>query len=174
MSFAVMLAPILSGCSNKPPVRTESDPSANFSRYRTYAWSADAPPEPAPGDPDPPLSMLAWRARTAVDAQLAYRGYVQTDVGEADLLVGVRSAIDERHANTIRNYLRYGDAGGTQGLVDAYTFGYELAILTVELYDAGSRQLVWRGDGIVAMDAKDRNARAAATVAQMFTEFPGH
>jgi hypothetical protein len=169
---ALLSVLLVAACSNKPPVRTDRDQYADFSRYRTYAWSADVPAEPAPGDPDPALAALAWQTRTATAAQLANRGYLLTTAGDADVMVAVRCTVDERHANTVRAFARYRSAGGTQPIDEAYTFGFEEATLTVELYDAATRQMVWRGDGLVAMDAKDRNARAVATVAQMFTEFP--
>lgn len=171
-AFAVgVVCALLTGCADKPPVRTERDPFADFSRYRTYAW-IDAPTEPSPGHPDPARGMIAWRVRTAVDAQLSARGYAPADPGEADLLVALRSAVEERHANTLGAFMRYREAGGSEPIDRAFTFGYEVLTLTVELFDAASRQLVWRGMGVVALDARDRDTRAAAAVTEMFAQQP--
>ena len=170
-SSVLSLLLLLAGCSSKPPVHTERDPLADFARYRTYAWLA-APREPSPIDADPTRSGFAWRMRSALDSQLGRRGYVETDADGADLLVSVGVTIDEKHADTIRDYIRYRDAGGTQGLFSAYSLGYEETRLTVELFDAGTRQVVWRGIGALAMDAHDRGHQTDATVAQMFEAFP--
>ena len=170
-SSVLSLLLLLAACASKPPVHTERDPLADFARYRTYAWLA-APREPTPRDPDPTRGGFAWHTRMAVDSQLGKRGYLETDPNVADLLVSVGVTIDEKHADTLGDFMRYRDSGGTEGLFSAFSLGYEETRLTVELFDAGTRQVVWRGIGAISMDAHDRGPRVEVTVAQMFEAYP--
>jgi hypothetical protein len=170
--LALVLGALLAACAEKPPVKVLRDPLANFAAYRTYAWVAPLP-EPSPGDPDPTRGVLAWRVRTAVDAQMAANGYAPAGDAPPDLLVGVRSAVDEKEADSLGDFVRYREAGGSEPFTKWFSFGgYEEVTLTVELFDAGSRHMIWRGAGVVALDAPDRGERAAAAVAEMFTRQP--
>jgi hypothetical protein len=170
---AVALVPLLSAlaaCADKIPVHVQPSPLADFSAYRTYAWAAPLP-TPSPSDPETAVDLFGWRVENAVDAALQGRGYGRDDHAP-DLLVQLRAKIEERYADTIPAYQRYREAGGERPLFSAFAIGYEEATLVVELYDARSKQLVWRGATAVAMDAKQRGDRAAAGVAEMFKSFP--
>ncbi len=160
----------LAACAEKIPIHVQPNPLTDFSLYRTYAWAAP-PPTPAPSSRETAVDILGWRVENAVDAALQGRGYLRDDRAP-DLLVQVHARLEERYANSIGGYRRYRDAGGEQGLFSAYAIGYEEATVIVEVYDARSRQLVWRGTTAVAMDAKRRGDRAAAGVAEMFKSFP--
>ncbi|MDX2166527.1 MAG: DUF4136 domain-containing protein [Deltaproteobacteria bacterium] len=135
----------------------------NFSAYRTYAWL------PPTGGPD--KNLFGERVRNEIETQLAGKGYIQTLDGP-DLLVQTEVVVEERHTETLGDYSRYAEAGGTQNFFAAFSLGYEEAVLTVVFYDAATRQRVWRGATPVAMDAKHRTDRAAAGVVEMFKSFP--
>ena len=156
---------LLAGCSSKPPVHVDPSSLADFGGYHTFAWLAE-PPEPIAGAPDSPVQLFGWRMRTAVDNGLRGRGYA-LDADAPDLLVAVQVKIDERYTETIGDYFRYQDIGGSQSLFSAFSLGYEEAKLIVEVFDARSRQLVWRGHTAVSMDAAHRGDRAAANVAAL-------
>jgi hypothetical protein len=160
----------LAACSATPPVHVDPSSLADFGGYHTFAWLAE-PPEPHAGAPESPVQLFGWRMRTAVDNGLRGRGYA-VDADAPDLLVAVRVTIDERYTETIGDYFRYRDIGGSQNLFSAFSLGYEEAKLVVEVFDARSRQLVWRGHTAVSMDAAHRGDRAAANVAALMQTFP--
>lgn len=160
----------LAACADKIPVRVQPNPLADFSAYRTYAWAPPLP-TPAPASPETAVDVFGWRVENAVDSAMQGRGYVRDDRAP-DLLVQLRATLEERYADSIGGYQRYRNAGGEQPLFSAYAIGYEEATVIVEVYDARTKQLIWRGTTAVAMDAKRRADRAAAGVAEMFKSFP--
>jgi len=142
----------------------ERDPYAPFSTYRTYAWL-------------PPLGgveadLFGERARHEIDIQLVGKGYLPAGDGRPDLMVQTEVVVVERNADTIGDFIRYGEAGGTKDLFTAFAAGYEEATLTVMVFDAAGRQRIWRGRTPVALDAKHRVDRAAAGIDEMFKTFP--
>ncbi|MGE3498758.1 MAG: DUF4136 domain-containing protein [Candidatus Binatia bacterium] len=161
---------LLAGCSEQIPIHVQPNPLASFADYHTYAW-VTAPPTPAPGAPETGREVFGWRVENAVDTALKTRGYL-LDERQPDLLVRTLTTIEERYADTIQGYQHYRNAGGEQPLFSAFSLGYEEATVIVELYDAQTHALLWRGSTAIAMDAKRRADRAAAGVAEMFKSFP--
>lgn len=160
----ISLSIALVACSAKPPpVKVEQAKFVSFAAYRTYAWL------PSTGGPD--KDLFGERVRNEIEVQLAGKGFVQTLDGP-NLLVQTEVVVEERNAETLGDFARYEAAGGTQNFYSAFAIGYEEARLTVDVYDAATRQRVWRGMTPVAMDAKHRTDRAAAGVAEMFKSFP--
>ena len=161
-SFAVGVL-FLAGCADKIPVKVERDPLTSFSRFSTYAWVA----------PEKHEDVFDLAVHNAVAVQLAGKGYALAyDPQQADLAVGASTVVEEKHAETIGDYVRYQEAGGTQPLGNAYAIGYEEAKITVEVIARDTGQPVWRGVGLVAMDSKARADRAVAAVVEMFKQFP--
>lgn len=153
-----------SACGPKlPPVKVDPTPYVSFAAYRTYAWL------PAAGGPD--KDLFGARLQGEVETQMAGRGYVITGDGP-DLLVQTEVVVEDENADTLGEFGGYEKAGGTQNLFAAFALGYEIAVVTVNVYDTATRQRVWRGRTPVAMDAKHRTERAAAGVAEMFKSFP--
>jgi hypothetical protein len=169
-SVALLLLLVLGACSSKIPVHVDQSSLADFSPYQTYAWLA-APPEPQAGEDETPVELFGWRMRSAVESGMRARGYALD--GEApDLLVTVRVMIEEQYTNSYVEYWRYTQIGGSQNLFSAFSLGYEEATLVVEVFDARTRQLVWRGHTAVSMDAEHRGDRAAASVTALMQTFP--
>jgi len=167
LTFAFCLLPFalaLTACSAKPPpVKVEPTPNVSFASYRTYAWL------PTAGGPD--KDLFGERLQNEVEVQMAGKGYIITGDGP-DLLLQTEVVVEERNAETIGDFVRYEEAGGTQNLYAAFAIGYERAVVSVNVYDTATRQRVWHGRTPVAMDAKHRTERGAAGVAEMFKVFP--
>ena len=160
---AYVLVLLLAGCADKIPVKVERDPLTSFSRFTSYTWLV----------PEKHEDVFDLAVHNAVDLQLAGKGYALAyDPQQADLAVGATTVVEEKHAETIGDYVRYQEAGGTQPLGNAYAIGYEQAKITVEVFARDTGQPVWRGVGLIAMDAKGRAERAVAAVAEMFKQFP--
>lgn len=168
-AILLLLLP-LAACSEKIPIHVQPNPLADFSTYRTYTWVAP-PPTPAPEAVETAVDVFGWRVENAVDAALQGRGYIRDDRAP-DLLVGLHATLEERYADTVGGYQHYRNAGGERPFFSAFAIGYEEATVIVEVYDASSKQLLWRGSTAVAMDAKRRADRAATGVAEMFKTFP--
>src|SRR4051812_17429335 len=142
-------------------VTTDSDPKAPFASYRTYAWTAGTPASN-------PLAEA--RIHAAVDQQLALKGLTKAD--SPDLVVATAVARQEQ-----RELVANGFGGGFMfggGLATATVQTYVNGTLVVDLYDAHSKQLVWRGTGADTLsDKSQKNTdKANKALAKMFERYP--
>jgi hypothetical protein len=143
-------------------VRTDFDPSVDFSAFKTFAWT-DGTPSPNP--------FGEQRIHQIVEAALVAKGLTRVDA-HPDLLVATHVVTQERKELTTYGYggsWRWG--GGTATTtVDTYTEG----TLAVDLVNATTKQLVWRGVGTdTASDKAEKNTKKVQkAVDKMFTNYP--
>ena len=113
----------------------------DFSQYRTYQWG---PPDALPAG-DARLEedlVFVDRMQGAVEKALTARGYRRVTFGPPDLLVHYHAATSARiDVNAIDRAGRYCDGGPCDGNVT----GDEAATLIVDIVDARTERLVWRG-----------------------------
>jgi len=155
---SLLIAPAV-GLAQK--VTTDSDPKAPFASYRTYAWTAGTPASN-------PLAEA--RIHAAVEQQLALKGLTKSD--NSDLVVATIVATQDQHelvANGFGGGFRFGG-----GLATATVQTYVKGTLVVDLYDAHTKQLVWRGTGADTLsDKPEKNTQKAdKALAKMFERYP--
>jgi len=164
---------VASACSSGISVRTDFDPAANFSSYRTFAWM------PLPQNTDYRLNndLVDGRIRSAIENQLQAKGYQLGPVEGADFKVGYHAALEGKmDVRTINSYYGYGweqwSTISPQTYVDEYTEG----TLVVDVVDAKSNELVWRGSGQGEVreraDPDERTRRINNAIAKILAEFP--
>lgn len=130
----------LTGCATAMSVGSHVERGLDFSRYRSFAWGpADAlPTGDARLDQNP---FFKDQVQGAVEKQLALRGLPVT-VGDADLLIhyhaNITRRIDPNQADRAYGYCASGDC--TRMPVD-----YEAGTLVLDLIDARTNRLIWRG-----------------------------
>jgi hypothetical protein len=139
-------------------VTFDSNPSAPFGSYKTYAWTQGTPASE---------SLMEQRIHAGVAAQLAAKGLTPTDA-TPDLFVATH-AVTQDHPQLVVNGFGWG-LGGTAS-VENYTVG----TLVVDLYDAKTRQMVWRGVATDSVsDKPQKNAeRINKALEKMFAKYPG-
>jgi hypothetical protein len=144
-------------------VTSDYDHAVNFSNYHTFMWIR----EPESGDP-----FMGKRIMTAVNAELEARGMRQVSDG-ADLAVGANVATEEKH--TWQTYYDGSDWWWGGGWSWTTERTYEVGTLTVDLFDAHTRKLVWQGVGIATVPSKPekRTRRNNKVIEKMFRAFPG-
>ena len=138
----------------------EYDHAVDFSRYKTWSWQAGVvvPPEPVPDKP----------IRKALARGLAARGLSNVD-SDATLLVRYHAArrlqIDllslDAGSGAPPTGIRYVDTGS----------------LVIDLLDAASGKVVWRGHatGVLRYGPEEVAAQIDAAVAELLARFPpGH
>jgi len=125
------------GVSWAQTVYTDFSPSANFASYKTYYWANTSP---MPGN-----DLVNSRVMAAVDAAMSRRGWVKAPEGQADLAVSANVSTQERQK--LETFYDgwggwgWGGWGPTETVVKTYLKG----TLVVDLFDADSKMLVWRG-----------------------------
>jgi hypothetical protein len=148
-------------------VKTDFDHQANFSQYKTYSWQ-----EIKPAD-----SLWDARIRNAVDAELASKGWTQVDANGDVAIVAIKTTQTEKTLQTFydgfgggwrwRGFGGFGDATTTEQ-------DFKEGTLVVDLYDAKTKQLIWRGSAEVAVSNKaEKNEKNLDKgITKMFKDFP--
>ncbi len=149
MKYAIYLAVsalLLAGCSSVS-VSRDYDDSANFSSLKTYAWQHAA--QPKTGNPRIDNDLMDERIRSAVDAQLAAKGFLLVEKTNADCLVAYFVEYKQRIGGSsvsfgmgTGGYGRYGGVGYNTSVSD-----YDEGHLTIDIIDPASGKNIWRGVG---------------------------
>ena len=155
-SLIVWLAALLLACATLE-VNTDFDAHADFARYQRFAWldpplrvsSAEVPANEALVQ----NSLLDKRVRAAVDGGLLARGLEQSDREQAQLLVRYLVGIDEylKQTGTFVGAGAVYPYGGSGYVSPSFYDGYWTTrvirdgTLIVDLIDATTQQIVWRG-----------------------------
>jgi hypothetical protein len=163
----VLALVLLAACSTVS-TSFDYDTSFDFSKLKSYRW-ADVPSK---ADANP---FAVQRANAAVETQLKAKGYVPA-TGTPDFLVATYVGQRSRIQVTDWGY-GYGPRAAWYGPgagVDVYE--YEEGSLIVDIVDARSKRLVWRGSAIAVVDPgatpDERTERIQEAVAKMFKDFP--
>ena len=146
-------------------VKTDYDRTADFSRYKTYSWEKVQTQD----------QLWVDRIKEAVNADLSAKGLTQVPSGGDIAIVAIEMTQNQRTLNTFYN----GFGGGWRwggGFGDATTTvdNYKVGTLVVDLFDANSKKLIWRGSASDTLSNKsDKNIKALDKgVEKMFEHFP--
>jgi hypothetical protein len=174
-AFAIaILVTSLVACASTPTVHTDFDPGANFASFRTYSWAM----KPQGGSP-----LITQRIVDGIDSRLAARGWRQTpsdgDVAlAAHIVTSQRQTLDTFYTGSNMGGWgwRGGGWGGGMGMGSATTTvrTYEVGTLVVDMFDARSKQAVWRGTASATVPSSPERANAAveAGLDKLFAAFP--
>ena len=161
---ALILA--VAGCAvTSLHVDSQRDPAADFAPYRTYDWTTGSKPATEQA------RLLDRRIRTAVEDQLAAKGYLRKSRA-ADFLVGYRVSIKDATLDTFADLSAYRLSGGTGNVIDVYTAGYEQGTLVLEAFDAATRRPVWSATAKGVIDPSQSQDRVTEAVTKMLDRFP--
>jgi Domain of unknown function (DUF4136) len=159
MITALALAALTAGVVYAQHVTTDSDPAAPFATYKTYAWT--------PGTASA-ISLSEQRIHDGVNAQLQGKGMTQVD-SNPNVFVATHVTTHTVPQVIADGFGPWGFAGG-MATVQTYTEGS----LIVDLYDAATRKMVWRGVAQATVsDKPEKNAlKIDKSLAKMFARYP--
>jgi hypothetical protein len=116
-------------------------PGTDFSKYHTYKWvniEGGAHPN----------QIMDQEIKQAVDSQLASKGLTKTDNEKADLYVGYQIAVDKE-----KQWNAWGTGRGFGGGMGSATQStINIGTLVLDMYDPGTKQLVWTGNATKTID----------------------
>ena len=123
-------------------VRFNFMPGTDFSKYHTYKWVTIE-------NSTHPNQIMDAEIKQAVDSQLASKGLTKTDGDKADLYVGYQIAVDQE-----KQWNGYGMGGGLRwgGMASATSSTISIGTLVLDMYDPGSKQLIWTGNATKSID----------------------
>jgi len=161
MVAALGIVFLLAVVANGQSVKFDYDHSIDFSRFKTFMLSL----EPLTNDP-----LLKKEITDTIDAQLSNRGLTPVKEG-ADLAVAATYNIEERYTWPT-NYNRPGS--GWPGFPVTTVETYELGTLTVRLFDAHTKKLVWQATATEEAPAEmeRRTEEIGQQIDRIFRNFP--
>jgi hypothetical protein len=148
-------------------VKTDYDRSIDFSEYKTYSWEKIQTRDP----------LWVGRIKEAVNAALIAKGWTPVESGGNVAIVAIEMTQNQRTLNTF--YDNFGGGwrwGGGFGNATTTVDNYKVGTLVVDLYDANTKKLIWRGSSSDTLsDKSDKNIKALDKgVQKMFDHFPPH
>ena len=162
----VGLAILFAAASLAQEVKINYDHGADFSRYKTFSWEKVQIANP----------VWAERIKGAIAADLtAKEGWRPVESG-GDIAV-VALEIDETHQTLNTYYDAFGGIWSWKGGYTDFTTTtdtYRVGSLVVDLFDAHTKKLVWRGSSSKTLSNKsDKNFKDLDKgVQKMFEHFP--
>ena len=168
--MGVML--LFASTSSAQQVKTDYDRNANFGQYKTYSWEQVKTKDALDVD----------RVKSAVNAALAAKGWSQVDSGGDVSIIAIETTQNQQSLNTFYDgfgggwgYRRFGGGGfGGPGEATTTTETYKVGTLVVDLYDAKTKQLLWRGSSsdTLSNNSNKNIKNLDKGVQKMFKKFP--
>ncbi len=175
---ALLLALCAGGTVLAQDVRFNFDPSADFGKYKTYRWAQH--PDSLKID-QLTLSQLS----AAFDAELAKKGMQKTTGDQSDLVIVYQlSTGQEKQLTSFSSDFGYGPGwrggwyGGGMGstMTTATTSTITTGAAALDMYDANTKKLVWRGMVSKTLDPKAKPEKQqknmAKAAAKLFKNYP--
>jgi hypothetical protein len=178
ITCAGLAAITLGGCASGPEIRADYDRSADFGKYRTYGFVAQAGTDSADF-----RSLSTQLLQGAAAREMEARGYQRSD--NPDLVINFKGQLEEKVDIESMPGPYYGPGWGYGGWGGAYWGGYggtqvttrryNVGTLVIDVVDREKRQAVYQGgiEGVVTKEMmRNREAAIAEAVRQIFARYP--
>ena len=156
---------LLASASFAQQVKTDYDRSTDFSHYKTYSWEKVQTSDP----------LWVDRIKETVNSALATKGLTPVASGGDIAIVAIEMTKNQQTLNTF--YDGFGGGwrwGGGFGNATTTVDNYKVGTLIVDLFDANSKQIIWRGSSSDTLsDKSDKNIKNLDKgVQKMFDHYP--
>jgi hypothetical protein len=146
-------------------VKTDYDRGTDFSHYKTYSWEKVQTSDP----------LWVGRIKEAVNSALTAKGLTPVESGGDVAIVAMEMTKNQQSLNTF--YSGFGGGwrwGGGFGDATTTVDNYKVGTLVVDLFDANTKQLIWRGSSSDTLSNKSENniKNLDKGVQKMFEHFP--
>jgi hypothetical protein len=155
---------MLTAASLAQTVKTDYDRGANFGQYKTFSFEKVQTENP----------LWVDRIESALSAQLTEKGLLQVASGGDVAVVAVGLTNTQEQLNTFYNGFgggwRFRSFGDSTTDVEIYKVG----TLVVDLFDAKTKTLLWRGSAsdTVSNKSADNIKNLDKGVQKMFAKYP--
>jgi hypothetical protein len=156
------------GCGYSIKTATDYDRTVHFSNYHTFFMMKGN----SSGNP-----FLDERAASDVKAALTGKGWAEVPEGQGRAVVVVHAATKTKHS-----YQTFYDGWGGgwrwhwggPGSSTTLEQDYKVGTVVVDIFDADTRQAIWRGSATDALsdNQKDNTEATQAAIVKMFNNFP--
>ncbi len=145
-------------------VKVDYDSGTDFSKYRSFGWLEGTPA---------PSNLVQKRIERAVESELTAKGMSST-TGDPDLYVVTHASVGKEVRIDVDTWGYRGHWRGGWGTTTVNVSEISVGTLVVDLVDAGSKELVWRGiasETLVSNPEKSEK-RINKVVKKLFKKFP--
>jgi hypothetical protein len=167
---------VLAACTSGPEIRRDTNPSANFAGYKTFAFFSPLATDRAGYE-----TVFTGRLKEATRRMMESKGYVYSEA-DPDLLLNFFANVEDKQEIrstpvSMGGYYGYrrGFYGG-YGVTEVETVNYKSGTLNIDLVDARQKLLVWQAtaEGRVSSEARKNPGPAIdKVVTEMMTPLPG-
>lgn len=157
---------LFSGCATSgPTVASHPDSAADYAGYKTFMMLRPATAANAAATP-----ALVRAARQETEAAFAAKGLSKATDAYADLLVLVHGGVADKVEvqDWGLNYGRFGRGFAGRQEVSQSRQGS----LFIDVFDAKTRELVWRGSVVAELDGTPTAAQVQAAVGAIVARYP--
>lgn len=167
----LVVGSVLAGCSSVS-YNSDFDPQLDFTSYETYAWLEPADEQATRGRGPSPL--VEKRIVSEIDEALDAKGFRKATSRPPDFLVNFLVTTQQKidFDSYYVGWGYYGWYGGTQVSARQWTEG----TIIIDVIDAKSKELAWRGWATAAVDPdirqEERNRRIREVVQGTLKPFP--
>ena len=175
----LLLAGLLAACGGAQ-VSQDYDPGMDFSRLRTFDWYPSQ--EPVSNDPATNSPLIAQRIRSAVVRNLTQKGYQKVEDRTPDFFVHYQLSVRQKLSSSgVSTSVGIGGGFGGGGFGGIGIGGpsvreIEEGTLVLDVIEAGSGKLAWRGTGSKPLSKSPTPEKTTqevdATVDQILAQFP--
>jgi len=165
--FSIAMFLVFAAASFAQQVKIDYDHNANFGQYRTFSWEKIQTQDP----------LLVNRIKDAVNGALTAKGWTQVESGGDACILAMEITRNQQTLNTFydgfgggwrwRGFGGFGDATTT-------TETYQVGTLVIDLFDAKTKTLIWRGSSsdTLSNNADKNTKNLDKGVQKMFAHFP--
>ena len=153
-------------------VKTDYDHSADFSLFKTYSWLGVKTSN----------SLWDQRLKNDVNSALAAKGLTEVPSGGDLAIVAIKTTQDQQTLNTFYDGLgggwgfrRFGGGGfGGFGEATTTTDTYKVGTVVVDIFNAKSKALLWRGSasGDLSNNSNKNIANLEKDTEKLFAHYP--
>jgi len=163
MALSALALLTLTAVAYAQQVNTDSDPAARFSQYKTYAWTTGTP------SPNP---LGEQRIHDAVDGQLRAKG-LTLNRERPDLIVATH-VMSHEEKEIVADGFAYGPWWYGGGITTTRVNTYLQGTLVVDIYDAATKKMIWRGTATdtVSDKAAKNTKKINKALTKMFQRYP--
>ncbi len=176
-----ILGIVLAGCATAS-VSSDYDRSTDFSKLKTYTWSADQKPSGDPRFDDPELRDTL---RQAIETELQTKGLQKSATGQPDLFLQYYITVEQKEEVAGGSYPpafsgrgQWAGVAGTNSYAarEMMTFRYDDGTFVLDMTEPASGKILWRGSLESMVDPggtpAKRIERVPAAVAKVLKKFP--
>lgn len=158
---------LLAGSAFSQTVKTDFDPDADFTKFRTYAWKNGTP---LPDSPAMNNTLVGERVRNAINGQLSMQG-MREHQQNPDFFVTF--FVGQRERTEIDTFGYAAAPRWRAGWGDVMVRNHREGTLVIDIVDAKTGRLAWRAYCTDTVnDPKDLEKKINKAVEKAFKKYP--